>query len=129
MTRPDWWTPEYEAAALAGVADGVAARAMIGNKPFFRQVDDVKAIVADANRTALDDRRQSAREAYWDARNETGVQGMIGLDDAIETATRVKITYDIVRAAEVAGGWDIPDPIYQAMLTAAFRAAGFEVVE
>lgn len=53
----------------------------------------------------------------------------VGMSLALENAMRVKITYDIVRAAELAGGWDIPDPIYQAILTAAFRAAGFEVVE
>lgn len=73
---------------------------------------------------ALRDRRQRAREAYYDG-DGLGTQG---LDDAIETATRVQVTPGIVRAARAAfedhyGGSVRP------IIAAAFRAAGFEVEE
>lgn len=86
----------------------------------------------------LADRRQRAREAYHDylSRVET-VTGMPAVEEAIEVATRVKITPDIVAAAragwaapEDAGNWlTDPGPRETARLVAAFRAAGFEVIE
>lgn len=75
--------------------------------------------------SALDDRRQRACEAFWDSTFPTR-----GVAAAIEVATRVKIEPEFVTAmlTEVdrigvqRGG-------IEAGLGAAFRAAGFEVVE
>lgn len=68
-------------------------------------------------------RRQRAREAFHDSES--------GLNWAIEVATQVKITDDIESAAldgldsyELSHGIDFSD-----IIKAAFRAAGFEVVE
>lgn len=71
---------------------------------------------------ALTDRRQRAREAYYDE-PEFSIRH---LDAAIEVATQVKITDDIVNAARRAStiGFETPSGI-----KAAFRAAGFEVIE
>lgn len=75
----------------------------------------------------LQDRRQNALEAFWDPENGNTEQRA---EEAIEVATRVKITEDVERAFDIAympccrtcsdrpGG-----------LKAAFQAAGFEVVE
>jgi len=68
--------------------------------------------------TALDDRRQRAREAFWDAYGPSD-QGT-PLDVAIEAATRVRITPEVIRA------FNTPNETV-AGLAAAFRAAGFEV--
>lgn len=91
----------------------------------------------------LDDRRRRAREAYWDrfggphlvAANSMSAQA---IDEAIETATRVRITPEILAAYGAArrvpsqtsraiGG--TPHARRKAGLIAAFRAAGFEVEE
>lgn len=81
--------------------------------------------------TELDDRRQHAREAAYDnphisdrARTSGAVRAM--LNDAIETATRVRITPEITGAylAALHG-----DKSMVSGLIAAFRAAGFEVEE
>lgn len=91
----------------------------------------------------LVDRRQAAREAGHDAYADVCVEpssyerAKNAIDDAIEVATRVKITPEIVAAAragwaapESAGNWlTDPGPRETARLVAAFRAAGFEVVE
>lgn len=70
---------------------------------------------------ALTDRRQRAREAYYDE-PEFSIRH---LDAAIEVATQVKITDDIIHAAcQYATVADMTSAI-----KAAFRAAGFEVVE
>jgi hypothetical protein len=54
-----------------------------------------------------------------------------GMSLALENAMRVKITPEIKRAAWEASGYggDIPDHAYDSIIKAAFRAAGFEVVE
>lgn len=76
--------------------------------------------------SALDDRRQIAREAYWDA---DGADRAASCDAAIETATRVQISEDIIAAAgEFAAAPGSTKGVYR-MLATAFRAAGFEVVE
>lgn len=72
--------------------------------------------------SALDDRRQSAREAFRDA-NEMLADP---IDEAIETATRVRINHDVMVAFLTAP--DDPDDI-AGPLASAFRAAGFEVEE
>jgi hypothetical protein len=68
----------------------------------------------------LEDRRQAAREAFWDPQAERDI------DEAIETATRVQVTDEIIAAA-----WPLTEPYQEPhkRLVAAFRAAGFEVVE
>jgi hypothetical protein len=74
--------------------------------------------------TALDDRRQNAREAFWD---DWGGEVMPGsaesFDVAIEVATRVQITPELLATMDPALG------NRERRLKAAFRAAGFEVVE
>jgi hypothetical protein len=90
----------------------------------------------------LADRRQRAREAYWDSFGgpPVGVNTMSGaaIETAIETATRVRITPEIIKAARA--GWlaaseertswtEEPGPRQYGRLKAAFRAAGFEVEE
>jgi hypothetical protein len=75
----------------------------------------------------LEERRQRAREAFCD---ELATPGAVdsetyrALDMCVETATRVKITKEIVEAAHT--GW-LATGVYQHGLCAAFRAAGFEV--
>lgn len=75
------------------------------------------------------DRRQRAHEAYNDAIVEMYNDLELGTNSrfelAIEVATQVKITDDIVRAAAIQG----PDGVVAEILKVAFRAAGFEVVE
>lgn len=70
---------------------------------------------------ALRDRRQRAREAGQD--HLTDHDAMPGIEAAIETATRVRVTREIQLAAAKAY------PFVDNMITAAFRAAGFEVEE
>lgn len=73
----------------------------------------------------IEDRRQRARIEYYDdcARRRDAVEGSaIALDAAIEVATQVKITDDIVRSA-----YGLIDP--REMARVMFAAAGFEVVE
>lgn len=76
---------------------------------------------------ALTDRRQRAREAYYDE-PEFSIRH---LDAAIEAVTQVKITDDIVSDAMTAvpraQAFMIEE--IRAMTAAAFRAAGFEVIE
>jgi hypothetical protein len=78
----------------------------------------------------LDDRRQRAREAYWDDMRGLSMRTS-GIENAIEVATRVQVTKEIVNAGQLASGYggDIARDTYRAIITAAFRAAGFEVVE
>jgi len=89
---------------------------------------------------AVADRRQRAIEAFWDHYDGERDGGAIlarQLDEAIETATRVRVTPEIVKAARA--GWAAPEddgnwltdpgPRETARLVAAFRAAGFEVEE
>jgi len=77
--------------------------------------------------TALDDRRQNAREAGWDAIVDVGARE--ALEVAIETATRVQITDEIVERMRVAvDSWTWREDT-EALARAAFEAAGFEVVE
>ncbi len=80
------------------------------------------------------DRRQRALEAHansWVEENGNSVwRESTALANAIEVATQVKITDDIEAAAlsTVPEGEQFPAMYYQ-MIEAAFRAAGFEVVE
>ena len=98
----------------------------------------------DQERAPLVDRRQSAREAFDDEWNITpgqidrepwAIRLQIAREASIETATRVQITPEIIEAARDAwrqaeGSWaDDPGPREAARLAAAFRAAGFEVVD
>lgn len=95
------------------------------------RLDEHRALTEQAN---LLDRRQRARETFWDrlvpppiAANGTG--GLVEcLDEAIETATRVRVTPEIVEALRrvtIARGSEQLSQI----AAAAFRAAGFKVQE
>jgi hypothetical protein len=71
--------------------------------------------------SALEDRRQNALEAYFDDDNS--------VMSAIESATRVEITEDIIEAAlDAVSAGNGARPRYVNAIIAAFRAAGFEVV-
>lgn len=91
--------------------------------------------MSETSEIAGAERRQAARLAYYDSTAQTGATegSAIALDKAIETATRVKITTDIINeythgwyAAPREAGREYPDR-RRAGLIAAFRAAGFEV--
>lgn len=75
----------------------------------------------------LDERRQRAREAFWDAVVDVGARE--AAEAAIETATRVRITREIREACVQATGYgyDIPPSAYDDIIRTAFSAAGFEV--
>lgn len=80
---------------------------------------------------ARHDRKQRAREAGHGAAPHSALNGSrvaaIMIDAAVETAMRVKITRDIVEAAELA---DVDtEAAYLNVITAAFAAAGFEIEE
>lgn len=76
----------------------------------------------------IEDRRQRAREAYW---NETCAHladsdCTTGIEEAIETATRVQLTPEIANAANA------PAPMHDGgafRARAVLLAAGFEVIE
>jgi hypothetical protein len=82
-------------------------------------------IAATAN---LLDRRQRAREAYWDDMRGLSMRTE-GIEAAIETATRVRITEDVIAAAVEVGDLAQGTKGAWRTLAAAFRAAGFEVEE
>ena len=75
--------------------------------------------------SAVEERRQRAREAFWDASHATPNVGT-ALDRGITAATRVKVTQEVVRAALVARDDNRWGNMAKAV-EAAFRAAGFEV--
>lgn len=78
--------------------------------------------------SALDERRQRAREAGYD--EGTDSRFAEGIDAAIEAATRVRLDADIESAAYRELASAAPGRHHSAVkraLTAAFRAAGFEV--
>jgi hypothetical protein len=70
---------------------------------------------------ALRDRRQRARETFHDEWSRRGVC-LRACDEAIETATRVRVTPELVDAYATADNIDDG-------LARAFAAAGFEVEE
>lgn len=80
----------------------------------------------------LHDRRQRACEAFADschvpyANADTIDEVHAAIDEAIETATRVRITPDIMYACREPSGYLLPS-IIRDILQAAFSAAGFEV--
>lgn len=79
-------------------------------------------------RGALEERRQTAREAFHDARADAAVVAVeVGIEPAIEAATRVRITEEIIDAFKAYAHPAPLEPNIVPALTAAFRAAGFEV--
>lgn len=77
--------------------------------------------------SALDDRRQAAREAAHDGLDLPDLATRQAIDDAIETATRVRITPEIIdrfMSHDEGGGCDMD---VREALTDAFTSAGFEV--
>jgi len=83
--------------------------------------------------TALDDRRQVAREAGLDACDDEGralIDESDRLDVAIETATRVRITREMLDAGMDATEGAVPNyGDASVLIKAALAAAGFEVEE
>jgi len=82
----------------------------------------------------LDDRRQRAREAYYDryslGDHIGGSARKEAVRECVETATRVQITHEVILAFIEAPDPPESDPDDIAgPLRAAFRAAGFEVEE
>ena len=76
----------------------------------------------------LADRRQRAREAYHDGlANIDTTTGMPAVEDAIETATRVRIDDSIIDAAQNVGAPFLNEHEARDVIAAAFRAAGFEI--
>jgi hypothetical protein len=77
--------------------------------------------------SALDDRRQAAREAFWNA--DQRYVRTVAIDAAIETATRVQITPELCET--YMAGERAPEAVFvrkgEAGLRAALTAAGFEV--
>jgi hypothetical protein len=75
--------------------------------------------------SALEERRQRAREAGRDAACVHLIDGAceLGIDEAVETATRVRITGEALMAMNPATGHR------EARLRAALEALGFEVEE
>lgn len=74
------------------------------------------------------DRRQRAREAFWDGTctHIRDSECRVGIDAAIEVATQVKLTPEIIEAAGAADvNSDGPELIARLVL----KAAGFEVIE
>ncbi len=78
--------------------------------------------------SALEGRRQRAREAVWDAGSDARSSLFPALEVAIETATRARITREAIEAARVAGDFEL-DRLNQidAALIAALAELGFEV--
>lgn len=73
----------------------------------------------------LDDRRQRAREAFYDGTEPGDVVTIRALDGAIETATRARITPEVVakfRATAEGWGGDFADALAEAL-----TELGFEV--
>jgi hypothetical protein len=96
-------------------------------------ITTIECCASEGASEALAERRQAAREAFCDEflspetiRSET----YRGLEMCVETATRVQVTPDLLAAIEEQSndGWPASADV-QAIATAAFRAAGFEVVE
>lgn len=79
----------------------------------------------------LIDRRQRAREAFWDASGGLMSGARDGIEQAIEVATRVQIDNEIMAAAVGSGlvPAGMPREQQRRCLAVIFRAAGFEVVE
>lgn len=93
--------------------------------------DAIECCADEGNLEARSERRQATREAYWDSFGgpPTAANTMSGaaLEAAIETATRVRVDDDIVAAFKQYGHPLPLEPNIIPALTAAFRAAGFEV--
>ena len=73
--------------------------------------------------SALDDRRRAALEAWSDSYSAPDTATLDALDAAIDSATRVRITPELLATMDPAIG------NRETRLRAAFEAAGFEVVE
>jgi hypothetical protein len=92
--------------------------------------DAMACCAAEGDDEARVERQQRAREAGLDAYPSDGVPfagpGAM-LDAAIETATRVRVDADVIAAFKQYGHPLPLEPNIIPALTAAFRAAGFEV--
>lgn len=83
----------------------------------------------------LEERRRRAMEAWRDGQQDPYDASYTAVEEAIETATRVKITREAIDAGREAwsaasGSWtEDPGPRETARLAASLRALGFEVEE
>lgn len=77
--------------------------------------------------SALEERRQRAREAFWDAVVDVGARE--AAEEAIETATRVKITEEAIEAFDIERNGSTDAGNIRAGLAAALAELGFEVEE
>ena len=79
----------------------------------------------------IEDRRQRAREAAYDAvlRTPGYYETRAAIEAAIEAATRVKVTPEAIEAFDVERNGSMDAGDIPAGLAAALAALGFEVVE
>jgi hypothetical protein len=92
-------------------------------------LEAIECCASEGASEALAERRQAAREAFYDAGGPQIVGPAQALDDAIEAATRVQVTPEIIAAAVLAVQHVLVLDRPQQAIIAAFRAAGFEVVK
>jgi hypothetical protein len=94
-------------------------------------LEAIECCASEGVSEALGERRQAAREAFHDAApsDRTARDAAEAAEAAIETATRVQVTPEIVAAGSDADSAHSYGADYGAIIIAAFRAAGFEVVE
>lgn len=80
--------------------------------------------------SALEERRQRAREAFYDTYADGSYVEVRGVEESIEAATRVHVDDTIVQASRP-GFRMVPGSVVwtrtRAKLVRAFEAAGFEV--
>jgi hypothetical protein len=91
-------------------------------------LEAIECCASEGASEALGERRQAAREAFYDAGGPQIVGPAQALDDAIEAATRVQVTPEIVAAGYPSALTDRDRKLCAPLVAAAFRAAGFQVV-
>jgi hypothetical protein len=92
-------------------------------------LEAIECCASEGASEALAERRQAAREAGLDAGGPQIVGPAQALDDAIEVATRVQVTPEIIAAGYPSALTDRDRKLCAPLMAAAFEAAGFEVVE
>lgn len=112
-------------------AEVIAGAEVPIGEPRIRTISRGAVDVLLGESTPLDDRRQRAREAFYDGTEPGDVVTNRALDGAIETATRVRITPEALASART--GLESRIDMYVSrkavteVLTAALTELGFEV--